>query len=92
MLRTSERRHGKGASWAAVLALAPLLLLALYLLGGIPLARLGLMRDAGRGPTRLLNRLYAPLPWLHRTAPPLRRPIGWYVGLLIRLDPEGPRP
>ena len=82
----SERRRGKGSGIAAWAVLAPLLLLGLYVLSPIPIALGGGFRP--NAAPAWVDRLYAPLRWLHDNTA-LREPIEGYAWFLIRLGEKG---
>ncbi len=89
MREPGEGRRGKGSGAAVWAVLAPLLLLALYVLSAIPVALGGGFR-LGAAPA-WVDRLYAPLAWLHDNTP-LRQPLEGYAWFLVRLSPEEREP
>ena len=82
---STESRRGKGTAVAAWAVLAPLLLLALYILSLIPLALTGRLSDPQPD---WVSRVYAPLQWAYQNTP-LRAPIQRYGDFLERLERKG---
>ena len=81
----SEKRRGKGAG-AAWAVLAPLLLLALYLLSPVAVALTGNFLNAR--PDGWVYRAYAPLRWARHNTPQ-RASIDRYSDFLMRLEGKG---